>query len=565
MEALRTPDERFRALPDFPFAPHYVDVADGEAATLRVHYLDEGPPTARSCCCMHGEPSWSLPLPQDDPGPHRARASAASRPTSSASAAPTSRPKRDDYTYARHVEWMRAALFDDARPARRHARLPGLGRAHRPAPRRRAPRPLRARRHRQHVPADRRPARRARRSSAGRTSRRRSRTSTSASSSAWAAPPSPADDVIAAYNAPFPDDSYKAGARQFPMLVPTAPDDPASDANRKAWETLRGVRQAVPHRVLRQGPRSRAAATRAFQRDVPGCAGQPHTTIEGGGHFLQEDRGEELAQVVVDWLAGSSVAASTSSRCSTRSARIAQTGLHYATDPFDRERYEQLLDARDAGVRRAHRARRRRRARPVRTRPRLRHRQGRRRRRGLRRARPDPARAARRRRPAGDSIAGWVDAERGAGGDRRARDRRRGRRRARVDQLVGVFFRDARADEHPHSVVSVVYLCTVIGGELRPQLHEVREVAWRRSTRSRPDDWHHHHEQLARASATAGCVRARCRSRRRRRVRRSRRRDSASARFASWRFARAGRRSARARRARASAPPASSFCSSRRR
>jgi haloalkane dehalogenase len=108
-------------------------------------------------------------------------------------------------------------------------------------------------------------------------------------------------DVVAAYNAPFPDDSYKAGARQFPMLVPTSPDDPASAANRKAWETLRAWKKPFLTAFSDQDAVTRGG-DRVLQHDIPGAKGQPHTTIEGGGHFLQEDCGKELADVVVDWL-----------------------------------------------------------------------------------------------------------------------------------------------------------------------------------------------------------------------------------------------------------------------
>ena len=109
------------------------------------------------------------------------------------------------------------------------------------------------------------------------------------------------DDVVAAYDAPFPDESYKEGARQFPLLVPTRPDDPASDANRAAWEVL-----STYARPFLTAFSDQDAVTRGndehLQKRIPGAAGQPHTTIVGGGHFLQEDRGEELAQVVVDFV-----------------------------------------------------------------------------------------------------------------------------------------------------------------------------------------------------------------------------------------------------------------------
>jgi haloalkane dehalogenase len=109
-------------------------------------------------------------------------------------------------------------------------------------------------------------------------------------------------EVIEAYNAPFPDDRYKEGARQFPLLVPTRPDDPASEANRAAWQTLSAWEKPFLCAFSDQDPVTRGA-DKFFLAAIPGTKGQPHTTIEGGGHFLQEDKGEELARVVVDFIA----------------------------------------------------------------------------------------------------------------------------------------------------------------------------------------------------------------------------------------------------------------------
>jgi haloalkane dehalogenase len=109
------------------------------------------------------------------------------------------------------------------------------------------------------------------------------------------------DDVIAAYDAPFPDESYKEGARQFPVLVPATPDDPASDANRAAWESLRELKVPFLCAFSDRDPVT-AGADRVLRSDIPGAADQPHTTIEGGGHFLQEDCGPALAKVVVDFI-----------------------------------------------------------------------------------------------------------------------------------------------------------------------------------------------------------------------------------------------------------------------
>jgi haloalkane dehalogenase len=104
-------------------------------------------------------------------------------------------------------------------------------------------------------------------------------------------------EVIAAYDAPFPDERYKAGARQFPQLVPTRPDDPAAPANRAAWEKLAAWRKPFLTAFSDQDPIT-CGAERPMHKRIPGAAGQPHVTIAGGGHFLQEDKGEELAEVV---------------------------------------------------------------------------------------------------------------------------------------------------------------------------------------------------------------------------------------------------------------------------
>ncbi|HET6963398.1 MAG TPA: haloalkane dehalogenase, partial [Acidimicrobiales bacterium] len=114
-----------------------------------------------------------------------------------------------------------------------------------------------------------------------------------------------APEVIAAYDAPFPDDSFKAGARVFPVLVPTAPDDPASEANRAAWKVFEGWDKPFLT-AFSDGDPITAGGEAVFQRRIPGARRAKHVTIEGAGHFLQEDRGPELAGVVADFLAGGS-------------------------------------------------------------------------------------------------------------------------------------------------------------------------------------------------------------------------------------------------------------------
>ena len=98
----------------------------------------------------------------------------------------------------------------------------------------------------------------------------------------------------AAYDAPFPDESFKAGARQFPVLVPDSPDDPAAQPNRDAWKVLRGLDIPV---LTAFGAEDKimAGVESVFQKLMPGAAGQPHVVLDGAGHFLQEDVGPELA------------------------------------------------------------------------------------------------------------------------------------------------------------------------------------------------------------------------------------------------------------------------------
>jgi haloalkane dehalogenase len=109
------------------------------------------------------------------------------------------------------------------------------------------------------------------------------------------------DGIVDAYNAPFPDESFKEGARIFPSLVPTRPDDPAAPANREAWKILSAFKKPFLTAFSDGDPITRGG-DRLFQERVPGAKGRPHTTIKGGGHFLQEDKGEDFAEVVVDFM-----------------------------------------------------------------------------------------------------------------------------------------------------------------------------------------------------------------------------------------------------------------------
>ena len=298
MEFLRTPDERFANLPGYPFAPHYVQVDDTEGGTLRMHYVDEGPADAPVVLMLHGEPSWSYLYRKMIPVITAAgfRAIAPDLIGFGKSDKPS---KRTDYTYQRHVDWVRSFLqqldLKDitlvcqdwggliglrlvgehpdkfARVVAANTMLPTGD--HHPGEAF-----LKWQAFSQKTPVF----------GVG-----------FIVMGGCATPMAP--EVIAAYDAPFPDESYKEGARQFPLLVPVSPDDPAAPANRKAWETLAQFNKPFLCAFSDKDPITARAAP-VLQKLIPGAAGQPHTTIENGGHFLQEDQGEKLAQVVVDFM-----------------------------------------------------------------------------------------------------------------------------------------------------------------------------------------------------------------------------------------------------------------------
>jgi len=303
MKALRTPDDRFAGLPDFDYVPRYVTIADGEGGELRVHYLDEGPADAAPVLLMHGEPSWSYlyrhMVPVLVAAGHRVVA-----PDLVGFGRSDKPADQSDYTYARHVGWMREALFDrlDLRGITFFGQdwggLVGL----------------------RLVAAD---PDRYDRLVVGNTGLPTGDSTPTDAFLNWQRFSRESDvfpiggivnggcttnlssEVIAAYDAPFPDETYKSGARIFPSLVPTGADDPARADQLAAWEVLGAFTKPVLCAFSDHDPITKGGE-RAFLRGVPGTAGQPHVTIEGGGHFLQEDRGVELARVIADFIAATS-------------------------------------------------------------------------------------------------------------------------------------------------------------------------------------------------------------------------------------------------------------------
>ena len=294
MRVLRTPEDRFAGLPGFDYPPAYAD-----AGGLRMAYVAAGPPDGEPVLLLHGEPSWSFLYRSMLPVLAAAglRAIAADLIGFGRSDKPA---EMSDHSYARHVEWVRAFAFDalgltgvtlvgqdwggliGLRLVAEHPdRFARVVAANTGLPTGDFPMPdvwLRFREVVRTVPV-----------------LGISRLVQSGCQRTLTA------DVLAAYEAPFPDESFKAGPRAMPSLVPTSPDDPASAANRAAWDRLRGWDKPFLVAFSDRDPITGAMAP-ILKAAVPGAAGLDHPVIEGAGHFLQEDAGERLGTVIADFI-----------------------------------------------------------------------------------------------------------------------------------------------------------------------------------------------------------------------------------------------------------------------
>lgn len=285
---LRTPDERFDDLPDYPFAPHHAEV-DG----VRIHYVDEGPRDADPVLMLHGEPSWSflyrsmIPICAEH---HRVIV------PDLVGFGKSDKPAQiSDYSFQSHMDWMTGLVVDrldlkritlvgqdwgsliGLRMAAEHEdRFARIVVGNGFLPTGDEPFPLVFK--------------------------------------IWRAfarfsPVFPISAIVdfgtrrkltaeerRAYEAPFPSREYKAGARAFPALVPTSPDDPASPANRRAWKVLERWEKPFLTTFSNGDPITRGA-DRLLRERIPGTVGQEHETLRGG-HFLQEDAGPEFAAAV---------------------------------------------------------------------------------------------------------------------------------------------------------------------------------------------------------------------------------------------------------------------------
>ena len=333
--ALRTPDDRFADLGDFPFSPNYVEVPNPDGGPLRMHYVDEGPPAAPPILCLHGQPTWSYlyrkMIPLFAAAGHRVIA-----PDFIGFGRSDKPAEREAYTYARHVGWLKAlldaldlngitmvcqdwggliGLRAAAEQPQRFARIVAANTA---LPDAKGVADADAKRigdamrsYYAGLPvhqsaADMGMAMRADQSGMGflhwvkfcaETPALRVSDVVRASSGGQLGQPQ-----AAAYDAPFPSDRYMAGARQFPSLVPIMPDNPAIAANRAAWDVFQRWQKPFLT-AFSDGDPVTAGQHARFQESVPGAKGQAHATIVGAGHFLQEEKPDELASAVLQFVA----------------------------------------------------------------------------------------------------------------------------------------------------------------------------------------------------------------------------------------------------------------------
>ena len=290
---LRTPDECFKDLPDFAYTPHYTQVGG-----LRVAHIDEGPRDAPVVLLMHGEPTWSFLYRKMIPvlvaagfrvvAPDLVGFGRSDKPA---------RPS--DYSYANHVRWMNAWLA--ANDLRRITlfcqdwgsliglrmvvdapqRFDRIVLANGGLPTGTSPIPF-----------------------AFKVWRAFARFSpwfpigriVKAGCAQGLTP-----QELAAYDAPFPTRRHRIAARLFPGFVPTRPDDPERENNERAWEFFKRWDKPFLTLFSNRDPVTRGGH-RIWQQLVPGAQGQPHAVTRGAGHFLQEDKGAEVAQAIVDFI-----------------------------------------------------------------------------------------------------------------------------------------------------------------------------------------------------------------------------------------------------------------------
>jgi haloalkane dehalogenase len=297
MTVLRTPDSCFESLSDFPFQPNYLEIQDENFGPLRIHYLDEGPVDGQVILCLHGEPTWSFLYRKMIPV-FSAAGLRIVAPDLVGFGRSDKLPNRADYSYRAHVRWMAdfldaMKLSDITLVGQDWGGLIGLRLV--------AENPDRFARFtlsNTGLPTGDHPV-----NEAFHRWRRFSQEDAGFDTGFIVnlfghGNLSPVE--VQAYRAPFPADEFKAGARQFPMLVPTEPDNPAAEDNRRAWQQLMQWEKPALMCFSDADP-IMAGGDKPFLKLVPGTRGQPHIKLKGR-HFIQEEDGENWAQAVVAWI-----------------------------------------------------------------------------------------------------------------------------------------------------------------------------------------------------------------------------------------------------------------------
>ena len=292
MNTIRTPDKYFQNLPDYPFDSYYADIEVGQ-----MHFIDEGPQDGEVILLLHGEPSWSFLYRHMIP-PLAAAGYRCIAPDLIGFGKSDKPTKLDDHTYAGHVDWMKqfiekldlkditlfcqdwGSLIGLRVAAENQSRFARIVLANGGLPTGEAKLPdffykwQKFAKYSPYFPI-------------GKIVGKGVKSNLS-------------KEVVAAYNAPFPSGQYKKATRAMPQLVPTTPDNPAAKANQAAWAVFENWQKPFLTAFSNRDPITRGGE-KVWQEKVPGAKNQNHVTIDGAGHFLQEEKGPELAKVLIEF------------------------------------------------------------------------------------------------------------------------------------------------------------------------------------------------------------------------------------------------------------------------